>query len=643
MSYLQFNKDELVNLEYSLKREVLSTNHAGGYMNTTIVCCNTRKYHGLLVVPVKGFGDDKFVLLSSLDETVIQHDKEFNLGIHRYGDIYEPKGHKYIKNFEIERVVSITYMVGGVLLRKDIMFPHKKEQILIRYTLLEAHSPTILRLRPFLAFRNYHTLSKVNNDVNRHYEVIDNGVSFRMYDGFPNLNMQLSVKGEFISSPDWYYNIEYKEERRRAYDSSEDLFVPGFFEVPIKKGQQIIFSASTNVENPSGLSAEFTRNENKRGLRDSFEQCLQLAAKQFIIHDDEDTFIYTGYPWLGKRNRNTLISLPGLTLSFNKNTDLFNSVLKTFIKQEQRTLFSPGCDPDIPLWLFWTLQQYLKAKDNKTALWREYGELLKAIIESYIDYSRDAVFMHETGLLWAEREGRPTSWMDTVINGLPLIERAGYQIELNSLWYNALCFAMEVAPKVKESEFIKKCKDVKTRVGQNFMKAFWIEGRDYLADYVGPEGQNKYVRPNQLFTCAFDYSPLDDGVKAMVINSVKKELLTTRGIRTLSPKNSRYRGEYDGDEYSRSMAYFQGTTRVWLLQFYVEACFKILGKSFHKRANEIVCAFEEDLNVHCIGSISEVYDGDPPHQPHGCTSYSASVAALLRSISLIEQYKNIEQ
>ncbi|MEA5005192.1 MAG: glycogen debranching enzyme N-terminal domain-containing protein [Rikenellaceae bacterium] len=643
MSYLQFNKDELVNLEYSLKREVLSTNHAGGYMNTTIVCCNTRKYHGLLVVPVRDFGDDKFVLLSSLDETVIQHGKEFNLGIHRYGDIYEPKGHKYIKNFEIEKVVSITYTVGGVLLRKDIMFPYKKEQILIRYTLLEAHSPTILRLKPFLAFRNFHALSKVNNDVNRHYDLIENGVAFKMYEGFPYLNMQLSVKSEFISSPDWYYNIEYKEERRRAYESAEDLFVPGFFEMSIKKGQQIIFSASTNVEKPAGLSAEFTRNENKRGLRDSFEQCLQLAAKQFVINYNGDTTIYTGYPWLGKNNRNTLISLPGLTIALKRDIELFNSILKTFIKNEQRSLFSPDCDPDIPLWLFWTLQQYLKETGNKSALWREYGEILTEIIESYIGHRRENVFMHETGLLWAEREGKATSWMDTVINGLPLIERVGYQIELNALWYNALCFAADIAPKVKESSFVKTCMDVKSRVEHNFRKAFWIEGRDYLADYVGPEGQNKYVRPNQLFTCAFDYSPLDDDVKAMVIQSVKKELLTTRGIRTLSPKNSRYKGEYDGDEYSRSMAYFQGTTRVWLLQFYIEACFKILGKSFLNRANEIVYAFEEDLSVHCIGSISEVYDGDPPHQPHGCTSYSASIAALLRSMSFIEQYKNIKQ
>jgi predicted glycogen debranching enzyme len=640
MSYLQFNKDELVNLEYSLKREVLSTNHAGGYMNTTIVCCNTRKYHGLLVVPVKKFGDDKFVLLSSLDETIIQHDREFNLGIHRYGDVYEPKGHKYIRNFEIDRVVSITYKVGGVVLRKDIMFPHKKEQILIRYTLLEAHSPTTLRLKPFLAFRNFHTLSKANYNVNKHYDLIENGVSFRMYEDFPSLNLQLNVKSDFISSPGWYYNIEYREERRRAYESSEDLFVPGFFEMPIKLGQQIVFSASTNIEDSSILSAEFKKSENKRGLRDSFEHCLQLAAKQFIIYDGDDIFIYTGYPWLGKNSRNTLISLPGLTLGVNEDKELFDRIIKTFIKQERENLFNPLCNPDIPLWLFWTFQQYLRITANKTALWKKYGELFKMIIESYMENQRESVIMHKTGLLWAERSGVATSWMDTMIEGKPLMERLGYQVELNSLWYNALCFAAEIAPKSKEKLFIEKCLTIKELIEDNFKKAFWIEGADYLADYVGPEGQNRYVRPNQLFACAFDYSPINDEDKFLVLQCVKRELLTNRGIRTLSPMNPNYKGEYDGDEYSRSMAYYQGTTRVWLLQFYIDANMKLFGNSFLNKAQELIYAFEEDLTVHCIGSISEVYDGDPPHQPHGCISYSTSVAGLLWSLKLIEELKN---
>lgn len=643
MAYLQFNKEELVNLEYSLNREVLSANHAGGYLNTTIVGCNTRKYHGLLVVPIDNFGGDKCVLLSSLDETLIQHEKEFNLGIHRYGNIYEPRGHKYITNFEIDKVVAITYGVGGIVLRKVIMLCNNEEQVLIRYTLLEAHSPTILRLKPFLAFRNIHSLSKANTNADKKYRDIENGKSFKMYEGFPDLNLQLNVKNEFISNSDWYYNIEYKEESRRAYDSKEDLFVPGYFELPIKKGQTIIFSASTKKEDPASLTYKFTKNINQRKHRDSFQSCLQIAAKQFIIHDGEDTNIFAGYPWLDKNMRDTLVALPGLTWYANGDLGKFKDVLETIVRRYSDYLVKTNKKTDVPLWFFWTLQHYAKALESNSKVWKVYKELLKEILNSYKDGSRQNVNMHENGLLWAEERGVATSWMDAYVSGEPVTERAGYQVELNSLWYNAICFALEMASKTKDKTFVDEWTPIKEKIEKNFVKAFWIESREYLADYVGPEGQNKYVRPNQLLTCAFDFSPINDEIKSKVLQSVKQELLTTRGIRTLSPKNSKYKGEYDGDQFTRDMAYHQGTTRVWLLGFYIEASLKLYGATFANTARELISAFEEDLTVRCIGSISEIYDGDPPHQPHGCISYSNSVSAILRAMRLVEQFNNIEQ
>ena len=643
MAYLQFNKEELVNLEYSLNREVLSANHAGGYLNTTIVGCNTRKYHGLLVVPIDNFGGDKCVLLSSLDETLIQHEKEFNLGIHRYGNIYEPRGHKYITNFEIDKVVAITYGVGGIVLRKVIMLCNNEEQVLIRYTLLEAHSPTILRLKPFLAFRNIHSLSKANTNADKKYRDIENGKSFKMYEGFPGLNLQLNVKNEFISNSDWYYNIEYKEESRRAYDSKEDLFVPGYFELPIKKGQTIIFSASTKEEDPASLTYKFTKNINQRRHRDSFQSCLQIAAKQFIIHDGEDTNIFAGYPWLDKNMRDTLVALPGLTWYANGDLGKFKDVLETIVRRYSDYLVKTNKKTDVPLWFFWTLQHYAKALESNSKVWKVYKELLKEILNSYKDGSRQNVNMHENGLLWAEERGVATSWMDAYVSGEPVTERAGYQVELNSLWYNAICFALEMASKTKDKTFVDEWTPIKEKIEKNFVKAFWIESREYLADYVGPEGQNKYVRPNQLLTCAFDFSPINDEIKSKVLQSVKQELLTTRGIRTLSPKNSKYKGEYDGDQFTRDMAYHQGTTRVWLLGFYIEASLKLYGATFANTARELISAFEEDLTVRCIGSISEIYDGDPPHQPHGCISYSNSVSAILRAMRLVERFNNIEQ
>ena len=642
MAYLQFNKEELVNLEYSLKREFLSTNHAGGYLNSTIVCCNTRKYHGLLVLPIANFNFEKFVLLSSLDETLIQHDKSFNLGIHRYGDVYEPKGHKYISDFEIDKCVSIVYRIGGIVFKKEMMLTHNEEQYFVRYTLLEANSPTILKLKPFLAFRNIHVLSKANMNANKEAREINNGQSFRMYEDFPELNLQLSVKHEYVSCPDWYYNIEYKEESRRAYESSEDLFVPGYFEMPMKNGESIIFSASTKEQNPQKLAEKFEKYLEQRSSRDSFESCMKIASKQFIIKTGEDLNIYAGYPWLDRNIRETLLAAPGLTLYAAGDKNKFTAIIDTVIKNEKTLLTRESNQPDVPLWLFWALQQYALFIKNENKVWKEYGPLLKEILISFKNGARASVKLHDNGLLWAEKYNVPLTWMDAVVDGKPVTERGGYQVELNSLWFNAIMFAISMSKKSKDTEFVKEWEPIANEIEKNFIKAFWIESKEYLADYVGPEGQNKYVRPNQLFTCAFEYSPIDDEHKAKVLQKIKQELLTSRGIRTLSPQNPNYKAEYDGDENSRALAYHQGTARPWLLSFYIESNLKLHGKSFLCKAEELLAAFEEDIEIHCIGSISEVYDGDPPHQPHGCISYSISVAALMRTIRIIENFKNNE-
>lgn len=639
MAYLEFNKKELVNLEYSLKREFLSTNHAGGYLNTTISGCNTRKYHGLLIVPIEQFANQKHLLLSSLDETLIQHGKEFNLGIHCYGEIYEPRGHKYITNLEIDKVVAVTYAVGGMVLRKVMIFSNREEQILISYTLLEAHSPTILRLKPFLAFRNIHALSRANTNASTRYRDIKNGKSFCLYGGFPDLNLQLNVKSDYVSNPDWYYNIEYKEESRRGLESREDLFVPGYFEMPIAKGQSIIFSASVKEENPVNLVKKFEKNLSEKHHRDSFKSCLKISAGQFITKNGKDSTIYAGYPWLDKKLRVTMISLPGLTLSSTGDTSAFTDVIDTILRNEKDKLLKKSNEPDVPLWFFWTMQQFAQFTGDHLTVWKKYGPVMREILKSYKDGSRVNIKMHENGLLWGEERGVALTWMDAYANGEPITERAGYQIEINSLWYNAICFTSELASLSGDLSFTEEWSLTKEKIERNFLRAFRIEDRDYLSDYVGPEGQNKFVRPNQLFVCALKYSPVDDETKASVLKCIKRELLTVRGIRTLSPKNALYKGEYDGDQLTRDLAYHQGTARVWLICFYIEAMLNLYGESFLSRAEELVEAFEEEIPVHCIGSISEVYDGDPPHQPHGCTSYSASVASLLRSVRLIENFK----
>ncbi|MEF9986094.1 MAG: glycogen debranching enzyme N-terminal domain-containing protein [Bacteroidales bacterium] len=640
MAYLEFNKEELVNLEYSLEREILLSNRAGGYINTTIVGCNTRKYHGLLVVPIKNFGMEKHILLSTLHESLIQHGKSFNLGISSYGDVYEPRGHKYIIDFEMDYASTITYRVGGMKFSKTITFVRDSEEVLIKYTLLEAHSQTLLRIKPFLAFRNIHALTYANTEANTRYNVIDNGVAFNMYTGFPTLHLQLNKKNDWIACPDWYHNVVYKEELRRGFACNEDLFVPGYFEVPIKTGESIILSASTSLVQSKVLKHRFDKELlKKEGTRSSYDACLKLAAKQFVIKQDNEYSICSGYSWDYENLRQSFVALPGLTIYNDSDAPRFEKILDSIIKQHKEDLTKPSNSPDTPLWLFKTLQQYIDWGADEHEVWKKYGKILKEIVDSYTNGSRSEITIHENGLIWAQKDGVALTWMNTYTNGKPVCERAGYQVEVNALWYNALCFIATMDEKYGKKKYTEMLNPIIAKIKDNFYNVFWVEARLHLADYVNDDEKNLFTRPNQLIACAVKYSPLDDMAKMQVFRAVTKELLTQRGIRTLSPKNPLYKGIYEGNQEDRDIAHFNGCAFPALLGAYVDVDIMLNGKSAVKKCTELLNAFEEDINIHGIGSIAEIYDGDPSHRPHGCISSAVGVAEIIRGKSLLNRIK----
>ena len=312
MSYLKFDKTVMINLEESLTREVLRTNRLGAYHCTTVVDCNTRKYHGLLVMPVPAIDDDNHVLLSSFDETVIQHGAEFNLGLHKYaGDNFSPKGHKYIREYSSETVPRTLYRVGGVIFSKEKVFSMYENRIMIKYTLEDAHSATTLRFRPFLAFRNVKNLTQANGNVNQSYEEVTNGIKTCMYPGYPELYMQFNKKVKFVYEPYWYNGIEYPKEQERGYPYQEDLYVPGYFEVPIKKGETIIFSAGDSAVATTRLKALYENEVVARTPRTSFFNCLKNSAQQFYFRPKEDdAYLLAGYPWFKVRARDLFVALP---------------------------------------------------------------------------------------------------------------------------------------------------------------------------------------------------------------------------------------------------------------------------------------------------------------------------------------------
>ncbi len=643
MGYLQFDKDQLINLEYSLGREILRTNRAGSYASSTIIGCNTRKYHGLLVCPCQQQNFEKFVLLSTLDATIVQHDQEFNLGIHKYqGDLYIPRGHKYVRNFEAEITAVTTYRVGGVILEKESIFLENKEQILIKYTLIDAHSDTLLRLRPFLAFRRVHDLSKANLFANTKFQLIKNGIRSQLYEGLPGLSMQFSKQVDFTPTPDWYYNVEYLEEQQRGYDFKEDLFVPGFFECPIKKGETIIFSASTgDVNAPSTLKAIYSKEKKKRTPRDSYINCLRVAAEQFIVKTEGKTEIIAGFPWFGTWGRDTFIALPGLTLSTGK-INTAKEIIDTMVGRMRGGLFPNMGDEhnpafnsvDAPLWFFRALHQYSKY-DHDTDIWQTYRDPICQVLNAFRNGTLFNIRMLENGLIWAGAEGKALTWMDAVTSQGPVTPRMGMPVEINGLWYNAICVSLEWAEKAGDKKFVKEWKALPELITRSFTGLFWDEQKGYLADYINGDYKDFSVRPNQIIAAALDHTPLDKEQIRRILLVVEQELLTPKGLRTLSPINERYIGVYEGDQMTRDSAYHQGTVWPWLLEFYVKAYLKVHRKSNLNTAKNIFYGFEEDMTVAGIGTVSEIYDGDPPHHPRGAVSQAWSVAALLRISEII--------
>lgn len=644
MGYLRFEKALMTNLEESLSRELLRTNRSGAYSCSTIVDCNTRKYHGLLVVPVPELDDDNHVLLSSLDATVIQHGAEFNLGLHKYnGDNYNPKGHKYIREFDCDKVPTTLYRVGGVLLKKEVVFQHYEDRILIRYTLVDAHSDTKLRFKPFLAFRSVRQFTHENSVASRDYSNVENGISTCMYTGYPDLYMQFSKDNKFVFQPDWYHNVEYPKEQERGYASNEDLYVPGYFEMDIKKGESIVFAASTSASNTSELKDLFDKEVNERSPRDNFFHCLVNAAHQFHNRTSNDErYILAGYPWFKCRARDTFIALPGLTLSIEEQ-DYFELVMKTaerglreFMEGKPLTVKIYEIDqPDVLLWAVWAIQQYDKHVGSEKCF-QMYGALLKDIVYYIIDGKHPNLILKENGLLYSNGRDKAITWMNSTANGKPVVPRTGYIVEFNALWYNALCFCASIATTGGDLEAASRLEKMADLCMHSFVDTFLNE-YGYLFDYVDGSNVDWSVRPNMIFAVALEYSPLNRAQKKSVLDMCTRELLTPKGLRSLSPKSGGYNPMYVGPQTQRDYAYHQGTAWPWLGGFYMEACLRLYKRTRLSFIERQMVGYEDEMVRHCIGTIPELFDGNPPFNGRGAISFAINVAEILRTLEFLEK------
>jgi predicted glycogen debranching enzyme len=638
MSYIHFDKTQLINLNYSLEKEIIRSNRSGSYTSTTIIGCNTRKYHGLLVTPQPQIDTQLHVMLSNVHETIVQKGASFNLGITKYPGNYSPRGHKYIEDFDSEPIPKLTYRVGGVVLEKEIILDTHVDRVKVKYTLVDVYVPTKIRISPFLAFRSYHSLSKANDRVNKEPVEINQGMQFKLYNEYYPLSIQLSKPNQFYPSPDWYYNIEYVREYERGYDYQEDLLVPGYFEFEMEKGESVILSAGLEEAEPEKLMESFDKEIARRIPRDNFENCLKNSAGQFISRRGGEARLIAGYPWFGWWGRDTFIALPGLTLTIG-DKDSFLEVMDTMSKDLIGGLF-PNVGSgvmtnmnsiDAPLWYFWSVQQYLLFTEDKKTVEKRYLAKLKGIIDDFVEGTEFNIHVLENGLLYGGQEGVALTWMDAVTVDGPVTQRKGCPVEINALWYNALCFYHELTGD-------EEVKDLAEKVKTSFVHKFWDEKKGYLADVVDGEEKDWSIRPNMVFSTSLPYSPLTDEQKGRVLEMVQSHLLTTRGLRTLAPDDPRYKGYYMGNQYERDNAYHQGTVWPWLMGHFAEGYLKLHGKAGKKFVENMISNFDGVMTQYGVGTVAEIYDGEPPHRPKGAISQAWSVGELLRMKYLVSKF-----
>ncbi len=639
MSYISFDNSKLPNLEYSLFRETLRSNRVGAYMSTSLLGCNTRKYHGLLVCPIPQFGGQNYIMLSSLECSVVQHDKTFNLGIQQYKDEhFDPKGHKYMTEYTLYPTTKMTHRVGGVVLTQEFILAENEQQLLVRYTLEEAHSDTLLRLKPFLAFRNIDELCHENMQVNTHYLEIQNGCRWSLYPGFPDLNLQASKKVDFIAMPDWYRNVEYIKERYRGYNYREDLYVPGYFEFPIKKGESVIFSASLSEVATGGLKTKFNNEIKHRVQTTDLKTTLLRAANQFIMRTDNGVMLKAGYHWKGPQLRDMLVALTGLAV-FQDDKSVYAEIFKTALPHLRELYIEKAAQNntsvDVPLWFFYCVNEMERFMPECIKV-KDHFSLMNDILNHYWDGIPGKMYRQDNGLLYARNEGQPQTWMNSTTSyGMLVTPRYGLAVEVNALWYNAIATTIEVAKQLKQKEFVQIWQPRLDMIGEAFLSTF-VSPTGFLHDYVDGNYKSPTMRPNQLIAAGLKYTPLSREQKKNILDFCTKELLTPRGLRSLTPKDDKYLGAIEGNEDERALAKHQGTAYPWLLTFYADVMIEVHRNSGISQLRRVVESFESEMTEHCIGTISECYNGNPPYQGKGAISMAWNVAALLKIMYLIE-------
>ena len=657
---VQFGQETCSNLEFGLRREWLETNGIGGFASSTIIGLNTRRYHGLLVAATKP-PVGRFVLLAKLEETLFIDGQQFDLSANRYPGVIHPRGFRYLKQFRLDPFPVFTYEVDGVEIEKTVFMISGENSTVVQYELKKNHHPEPskrlwLELRPLIAFRDYHGTTHENGAINPKIEERSGSVSITPYQGLPSLHLAHNAV-ELRQTGDWYRNFEYDVERERGLDFTEDLFSPFLlrFDLPLEGAASVI--ASTDQRDvarvPKYRQAETTRRrdiEMASPVDDSFVRSLVAAADQFIVSRGDQKTIIAGYHWFSDWGRDTMIALPGLTLTTGKH-EVARSILRTFAKHVDRGMLpnrfpDAGETPeyntvDATLWFFETARAYLAHTGDLDFVRGELYPVFVDIIDWHVRGTRYGIKVDADGLLSSGEQGVQLTWMDAKVGDWVVTPRRGKPVEIQALWYNALCIIEDLARQFADESNQTRYRVMAAVANSSFNRLFWNEDTGCLYDVVSSETVDPSIRPNQIFAVSLPHSALPPERARSVVEKVQQHLLTPYGLRTLAASDPQYRGRYTGGPFERDGAYHQGTVWPWLLGPFITAYIKVNAGSdaARRQAIEWLAALRDHLSDGGLGQISEIFDGDAPQQPRGCIAQAWSVAEILRA--LVEDIKGI--
>ncbi len=647
---IAFGPDICRDFGAATSREWLETNGLGGFASSTIAGANTRRYHALLVAALRP-PTHRTVLLSKLEETLGVRETEYDLSCNQYSGAIHPQGHRFLREFRLDPFPTFYYEIGVGLptrLEKTVAMCHGLNAVIVRYRLLSGPGTISLIVRPLVNCRDYHSLMRENPQFGTDVDLSGarDCVTMQPYVGGPTLYLRLQ-HGYFEKWGDWYRNFEYARETERGLDDREDIYSPGYFACDLESGDSRYLIASVDpiddLDPDALLQAERRRRESLlSGLEAAPEDICTLitVADSFVVRrpdpdSSEPSFgIVAGYPWFEEWGRDAMIALPGIALA-TKRYDVARGVLRTFARNASQGMI-PNRIPDVSeqpdyntvdatLWMFWAAHKYLEYTGDRAFLDRELLPFLSDAIDWHVRGTRYGIKAEEDGLLRAGDAGAQLTWMDAKVGDWVVTPRHGKAVEINALWHHALKFLEELG--------VSHSGPRSDDVAESFRARFWNPRLGYLNDVVdGDTREDDSLRPNQVIALSLPYPmlPLDQARSALA--AVRRDLLTPYGLRTLSPRDPRYQGVYQGDQRARDGAYHQGTVWPWLLGPFITA---FIGLSDDKQAaRQEARSWLDLLRGHLreagLGQVSEIFDGDPPHRPRGCVAQAWSVAELLR-------------